>query len=115
MKVSGTATLSAPPERVWEALNDPAVLVRTIPGCQRLEAVGQDSYRMTVAAGVASIKGLYQGDVSISDAGAARPIRAHRRRLGRAGHRQRAGARQPCRRRRRARRSRMTPMRSSAG
>ena len=67
MKVSGTATLSAPPERVWEALNDPAVLVRTIPGCQRLEAIGQDSYRMTVAAGVASIKGLYQGDVSISE------------------------------------------------
>jgi carbon monoxide dehydrogenase subunit G len=67
MKVSGTATLSAPPERVWEALNDPAVLVRTIPGCQRLEAIGQDSYRMTVAAGVASIKGLYQGEVSISE------------------------------------------------
>ena len=67
MKVSGTATLSAPPDRVWEALNDPAVLVRTIPGCQRLEAVGEDSYRMTVAAGVASIKGLYQGEVSISE------------------------------------------------
>jgi uncharacterized protein len=67
MKVSGTAALSAPPERVWEALNDPAVLVRTIPGCQRLEAVGEDSYRMTLAAGVASIKGLYQGDVSISE------------------------------------------------
>ena len=67
MKVSGTATLSAPPARVWEALNDPAVLVRTIPGCQRLEAVGEDSYRMTVAAGVASIKGLYQGEVSISE------------------------------------------------
>jgi carbon monoxide dehydrogenase subunit G len=67
MKVSGTATLSAPPDRVWQALNDPAVLVRTIPGCQRLEAVGEDSYRMTVAAGVASIKGLYQGEVSISE------------------------------------------------
>jgi carbon monoxide dehydrogenase subunit G len=67
MKVSGTATLSAPPQRVWEALNDPAVLVRTIPGCQRLEAVGDDSYRMTIAAGVASIKGLYQGEVSLSE------------------------------------------------
>jgi uncharacterized protein len=67
MKVSGTATLSAPPDQVWQALNDPAVLVRTIPGCQRLEAVGEDSYRMTVAAGVASIKGLYQGEVSISE------------------------------------------------
>jgi carbon monoxide dehydrogenase subunit G len=67
MKVSGTATLSAPPQRVWEALNDPAVLVRTIPGCQRLEAIADDTYRMTIAAGVASIKGVYQGEVKLSD------------------------------------------------
>ena len=33
MKVTGSATLHAPREKVWEALNDPAVLVRTIPGC----------------------------------------------------------------------------------
>jgi uncharacterized protein len=67
MKVSGTATLSAPPQRVYEALNDPAVLVRTIPGCARLEAVGDDTYRMTLTAGVASIKGLYQGEVRLSE------------------------------------------------
>jgi carbon monoxide dehydrogenase subunit G len=67
MKVSGTATLGAPPQRVWEALNDPAVLVRTIPGCQRLEAIGDDAYRMTIAAGVASIKGVYQGEVRLSE------------------------------------------------
>ena len=67
MKVNGSATLNAPRDKVWEALNDPAVLVRTIPGCQQLEEVGQDSYRMTITAGVASIKGVYQGDVSLSD------------------------------------------------
>jgi uncharacterized protein len=67
MKVSGTATLNAAPQQVYEALHDPAVLVRTIPGCQRLEAVGDDQYRMTIAAGVASIKGLYQGEVSLSE------------------------------------------------
>ena len=67
MKVSGTATLHATPERVYAALNDPAVLVRTIPGCERLEAVGPDRYRMTVTAGVASIKGSYLGDVALSD------------------------------------------------
>ena len=67
MKVSGTATLHATPERVYAALNDPAVLVRTIPGCERLEAVGPDRYRMTVTAGVASIKGSYLGDVRLSD------------------------------------------------
>jgi carbon monoxide dehydrogenase subunit G len=67
MKVNGEATLHAPIDRVWAALNDPAVLVRTIPGCERLESTGPDSYRMTVTAGVASIKGTYEGEVSLSD------------------------------------------------
>ncbi len=67
MKVSGSAVLNAPRERVWQALNDPAVLVRTIPGCQRLEAIGDDAYAMTLTAGVASIKGVYSGEVRITD------------------------------------------------
>ncbi|MFI7133739.1 carbon monoxide dehydrogenase subunit G [Nonomuraea sp. NPDC050153] len=54
-------------DRVWAALQDPAVLVRTIPGCERLEETGPDTYRMTVNAGVASIKGVYQGEVALAD------------------------------------------------
>src|SRR5262249_57332113 len=67
MKVSGTATLLGPVERVYRLLHDPAVLVRTIPGCERLEQVGQDEYRMTVAAGVPSIRGTFSGDVRLTD------------------------------------------------
>jgi carbon monoxide dehydrogenase subunit G len=67
VKVTGSATLNASRDDVWKALNDPAVLVRTIPGCLQLEEVGPDSYRMTITAGVASIKGTYQGDVSLTD------------------------------------------------
>jgi len=67
MTVTGTAILHAPREDVWKALNDPAVLVRTIPGCERLETIGDDNYRMTISAGVASIKGVYQGEVSLTD------------------------------------------------
>jgi len=67
VKVTGSATLNASRDDVWRALNDPAVLVRTIPGCLQLEEVGPDSYRMTITAGVASIKGTYQGDVSLTD------------------------------------------------
>ncbi len=65
MKLSGTAELHAPVERVYAALADPGVLVRTIPGCKQLETVGADDYRMTVTAGVASIKGTYLGSVKI--------------------------------------------------
>src|SRR5262249_52743760 len=67
MKVSGAATLHAPVEKVWAALNDPNVLVRTIPGCERLEATGPDCYKMVVTAGVASIKGTYAGEVALSE------------------------------------------------
>ena len=67
MKIAGSAVLHAPAERVWAALNDPAVLQRTIPGCSSLEPNGPDSYRMTVTAGVASIKGVYSGEVALHD------------------------------------------------
>lgn len=67
MKITGEATVAAPVERVWWALNDPSVLVRTIPGCLRLEETGPDAYRMTVTAGVAAIKGTYDGEVRITD------------------------------------------------
>lgn len=67
MKVAGQAVLHAPIDQVWAALNDPAVLVRVIPGCQQLEATGPDSYAMTVTAGVASIKGTYAGSVQLAE------------------------------------------------
>jgi len=67
MRIAGESTLQAPVESVWDALLDPAVLVRTIPGCERLEATGENSYAMTVTAGVAAIRGTYSGACSLSD------------------------------------------------
>ncbi len=67
MKVTGSAVLHAPRERVWAALNDPNVLVRTIPGCRQLEQVGPDAYQATVETGVASIKGVFSGEVSLTE------------------------------------------------
>ena len=67
MKISGTAVLNAPVDQVWAAFNDPAVLARTIPGCQELREVGPDAYSMTVSAGVASIKGIYEGNVALTE------------------------------------------------
>ncbi|WP_344865602.1 carbon monoxide dehydrogenase subunit G [Planomonospora alba] len=72
MKVAGSAVLGADRDLVWSALQDPAVLVRTIPGCERLEETGPDTYRMTVAAGVASIKGVYRGEVALCEPDAPR-------------------------------------------
>lgn len=67
MKFTGENVLDAPVDQAWDALLDPAVLVRTIPGCERLEATGENAYAMTVTAGVASIKGTYAGSCELRD------------------------------------------------
>ncbi len=67
MKVSGEAILDAPVTKVWDALLAPEVLVRTIPGCERLELTAENCYAMTVTAGVASIKGTYKGTCELRD------------------------------------------------
>lgn len=67
MKISGQNTIAAPVEKVWEAILDPRVLVATIPGCEQLEATGENAYAMTVSAGVAAIKGTYSGSCVLED------------------------------------------------
>jgi carbon monoxide dehydrogenase subunit G len=67
MKLSGAAVLHGPVDQVYAALHDPTVLVRTIPGCERLEQVDADTYRARVTAGVASINGSFSGEVRLTD------------------------------------------------
>ncbi|WGX98233.1 carbon monoxide dehydrogenase subunit G [Nocardioides sp. L-11A] len=67
MKISGQNTIAAPVDKVWDAILDPRVLVATIPGCERLEATGENAYAMTVSAGVAAIKGTYSGSCVLED------------------------------------------------
>jgi uncharacterized protein len=67
VNLDGSAVLSAPPDRVWAVLTDPAVLARTIPGCESLEKTGDDEYRMNVSVGVGAIRGTYAGEVRLSD------------------------------------------------
>ncbi|MCU1603915.1 MAG: coxG [Modestobacter sp.] len=67
MNLDGSAVLSATPEQVWSVITDPAVLARTIPGCESLQQVGEDSYTMVVSAGVGAIRGKYAGEVKLAD------------------------------------------------
>ncbi len=67
MKITGSYTVDAPRDAFWAALQDPAVLARTLPGCQTLETTGDDAYAATLTAGVASIKGTYTGTVELRD------------------------------------------------
>ena len=67
MKISGSNVVDQPVDKVWDAILDPRVLVATIPGCERLEETADHQYAMTVTAGVAAIKGTYNGSCALSD------------------------------------------------
>ena len=67
MKISGSNRLNASVDQVWGAMLDPAVLARSLPGCESLTTTGPDQYAMRVTMGVAAIKGTYDGDVAITD------------------------------------------------
>lgn len=67
MKVEGTYVLPAPRQRVWELLNDPAVLARATPGVKQLDPLGGNAYRATIEVGVGPVKGTYEGQVTIAD------------------------------------------------
>jgi uncharacterized protein len=67
VNLDGSAVLHADPDTVWSVITDPAVLARTIPGCESLEQVGDDAYKMNVSVGVGAIKGTYAGEVRLTD------------------------------------------------
>ena len=67
MKIEGTHHLTAPRDRVYQLLVDPDVLQRCIPGCERLEKTGENTYSATIRAGVGSIKGVFTGTVRLED------------------------------------------------
>jgi uncharacterized protein len=67
MKLSGTYQFKAPRQKVWEALNNPDVLSKCIPGCEKLERTDGDNYTAHLKVGVAAIKGSYTGKVSLKD------------------------------------------------
>ena len=67
MKISGSYTLPLPRERAYQIMQDPEILARAIPGCESLERIGPDEYRMKMKMALASLSGAFEGKVRITD------------------------------------------------
>ena len=67
MKLSLVHVIAADHERVFDALVDPSILQRSIPGCESLVAAGPDTYDATLKVGIAGMKGTYTGHARITD------------------------------------------------
>ncbi len=67
MNVSGEYTFDATPEAVWTGLLDPEVLAATMPGCERLELVGEHRYEGALDIKVGPVQGKFQGKIRLED------------------------------------------------
>lgn len=66
MQITGQNHLSVDPQTAWDAFHDAGVLQRSLPGAQSLREVEPGRFEMTVVAGVAAIKGSYDGHATFS-------------------------------------------------
>jgi carbon monoxide dehydrogenase subunit G len=67
MKLEGAHEVPAPRQKVWDAFLDPARLKQAIPGCEKLEAIGNDEYKAIMKIGVGGVKGTFEGKVRLTD------------------------------------------------
>ena len=67
MKLEGAHEVPAPRQKVWDAFLDPDQLRQAIPGCEKLEALGNDEYKATMKVGVGGVKGTFEGKVRLSE------------------------------------------------
>ena len=67
MKLEGSYAIPASRQAVWEAFLDPERLRQALPGCEKLEKIGEDEYKATLKVGVAAVKGTFEGKVRLFD------------------------------------------------
>lgn len=67
MEISEERIIAASPEQVFDALNDPAVLQKCIPGCEALEKTLDGELRARVAVKIGPVSARFSGAVQLSD------------------------------------------------
>lgn len=67
MEMLGKRELAVSQQQAWDALNDPEVLKACIPGCDRIEATGQDKYSIAMALKIGPVSAKFAGNIALSE------------------------------------------------
>ena len=67
MDMQGSRQLAVTQQQAWDALNDPAVLKACIPGCDKVEATGDNQYAMAMALKIGPVSAKFTGKITLSD------------------------------------------------
>ena len=67
MELSNTRIVPLPVAAVWAALNDPAVLKDSLPGCESLEPTGEHAWQVVMTARVGPVSARFNGRMTMTD------------------------------------------------
>jgi carbon monoxide dehydrogenase subunit G len=67
MNFTGRYAIPAPPEMVWQALNDAVVLKACIPGCEQLDKTSATEFRAVATLRIGPVKATFRGKIALTD------------------------------------------------
>jgi carbon monoxide dehydrogenase subunit G len=67
MEMTGEQLIPVSQAEVWRALNDPEILKACIPGCEAIDKVSDNEYRVAMTASVGPVKAKFGGKLVLSD------------------------------------------------
>lgn len=67
MELTGEQLIRAPRQKVWDALNDPDILSRCIPGCKEINKVSDTETHTRVMLKIGPVRATFAGKIFMSD------------------------------------------------
>ncbi len=67
MEMQGSRQLAITQQQAWDALNDPEVLKLCIPGCDKVEASGENQYAIGMALKIGPVSAKFGGKIMLAD------------------------------------------------
>ena len=67
MDIKGEYRIAAARERVWQALNDPEILRRSIPGCETLEQLSDTELQAKVMAAIGPVRARFNTSLKLEN------------------------------------------------
>lgn len=67
IQLKGSFQFDAPREAVWDAMLDPDVLLKILPGCEQMEAIGDHQFHGKINLRIGPVHGKFDGDVKLSE------------------------------------------------
>jgi carbon monoxide dehydrogenase subunit G len=70
MEMTGEQLIALPHQATWDALNDTAVLMDCIPGCDSMDKQSENEFLLTMTAKVGPVSAKFKGKMTLSEVNA---------------------------------------------